>query len=149
MTWFFAFLIVVVMGVVAVVASGRGGSMAETYDDRPDSRVQADGPLTAADLRSARFSTAFRGYRMSEVDSLLDRLAAEMTPVPMAGPADTETVPDDTEPPGAERPEEPRPDDTADPADTAAAPAQTEATDAPLPDEPRHRDSLLPDDGRR
>lgn len=80
MTWFFAFLIVVVMGVVAVVASGRGGSMAETYDDRPDSRVQADGPLTAADLRKVRFSTAFRGYRMSEVDALLDRLAAELTP---------------------------------------------------------------------
>ncbi|MGN6575743.1 MAG: DivIVA domain-containing protein [Nocardioides sp.] len=82
MTWFFAFLIVAVMGAVAVVASGRGGSMAETFDDRPDSRVQADGPLTAADLRSVRFSTAFRGYRMSEVDSLLDRLAAEMAPAP-------------------------------------------------------------------
>ena len=98
MTWFFAFLIVAVMGVVAVVASGRGGSMAETYDDRPDSRVQADGPLTAADLRAVRFSTAFRGYRMSEVDSLLDRLAAEMTPVakpqperePTEGPASGE-----------------------------------------------------------
>lgn len=100
MTWFFAFLIVAVMGVVAVVASGRGGSMAETYDDRPDSRVQADGPLTAADLRGVRFSTAFRGYRMSEVDTLLDRLAAEMSPAagspagPPAGPADTDDVPD-------------------------------------------------------
>jgi DivIVA domain-containing protein len=82
MTWFFAFLIVAVMGMVAVVASGRGGSMAETFDDRPDSRVQADGPLTAADLRGVRFSTAFRGYRMSEVDSLLDRLAAELEPRP-------------------------------------------------------------------
>ena len=82
MTWFFAFVVVAVMGVVAVVASGRGGSMAETFDDRPDSRVQADGPLTAADLRGVRFSTAFRGYRMSEVDSLLDRLAAEMAPGP-------------------------------------------------------------------
>ena len=48
MTWFFAFLIVALMGAVAVVAAGRGGSMAEVYDDRPDSRVQADGPLTAA-----------------------------------------------------------------------------------------------------
>lgn len=88
MTWFFAFLIVAVMGAVAVVASGRGGSMAETFDDRPDSRVQADGPLTAADLRTVRFTTAFRGYRMSEVDALLDRLAAEMTPIPEAAPAE-------------------------------------------------------------
>ena len=78
MTWFFAVLIVVVMGGVAVVATGRGGSMAETYDDRPDARVPADGPLTALDLRSVRFGTAVRGYRMSEVDALLDRLAAEM-----------------------------------------------------------------------
>jgi len=78
MTWFFAFLIVALMGAVAVVAAGRGGSMAEVYDDRPDSRVQADGPLTAEDVRRVRFSTAFRGYRMSEVDALLDRLAAEL-----------------------------------------------------------------------
>ena len=27
-----------------------------------------------------RFGTALRGYRMSEVDALLDRLAAEMDP---------------------------------------------------------------------
>jgi DivIVA domain-containing protein len=78
MTWFFAILIVLVMGAVAVVASGRGGSLAETYDDRPDARVQAEGPLTASDLRQVRFTTAFRGYRMSEVDALLDRLSAEL-----------------------------------------------------------------------
>ena len=82
MTWFFAILIVLVMGVVVVVASGRGGSMAEVYDDRPDSRVPADGPLTAHDIRRVRFSTAFRGYRMSEVDALLDRICAEMEPEP-------------------------------------------------------------------
>jgi DivIVA domain-containing protein len=78
MTWFFAFLIVALMGAVAVVAAGRGGAMAEVYDDRPDSRVQADGPLTSEDVRRVRFSTAFRGYRMSEVDALLDRLAVEL-----------------------------------------------------------------------
>ncbi len=80
MTWFFAVLIVVVMGGVVVVASGRGGAMAETYDDRPDARVPADGPLTSQDLRRVRFGTALRGYRMSEVDALLDRLAAELDP---------------------------------------------------------------------
>jgi DivIVA domain-containing protein len=108
MTWFFAFLIVAVMGMVAVVASGRGGSMAETFDDRPDSRVQADGPLTAADLRGVRFSTAFRGYRMSEVDSLLDRLAAEL---------------------------EPRPDPLGEDRTTGQAPGAAGAAGAPGPDE--------------
>lgn len=80
MTWFFAILIVLVIGAVAVVASGWGGSMAEVFDDRADSRVQADAPLTAHDIRTVRFTTAFRGYRMSEVDALLERLCAELEP---------------------------------------------------------------------
>lgn len=78
MTWFFAVLIVLLMGAVAVVAAGRGGTMAEVYDDRPDSRVQAERPLSAEDVRTVRFTTAFRGYRMAEVDALLERLAAEL-----------------------------------------------------------------------
>ncbi len=76
--WFFAFVIVALLGAVAVVATGRGGSIGDAYDDRPDSRVQAEGPLTAHDLRRVRFTTAFRGYRMAEVDALLDRLSAEL-----------------------------------------------------------------------
>ena len=86
MTWFFAVLIVAAMGAIAVVAAGRGGSMAESFDDRPDARVPADGPLTSQDLRRVRFSTAVRGYRMSEVDALLDRLAAELEPRRDTGP---------------------------------------------------------------
>jgi len=78
MTWFFAVLVVLLMGAVAVVAAGRGGSMAEVYDDRPDVRVQAERPLDGEDLRRVRFTTAFRGYRMSEVDALLERLANEL-----------------------------------------------------------------------
>ncbi len=78
MVWFFAFVIVALLGVVAVVAAGRGGSLGEVYDDRPDSRVQSEGPLTSYDLARVRFTTALRGYRMSEVDALLDRLAAEL-----------------------------------------------------------------------
>ena len=52
--------------------------MAPAYDDRPDATVPMDGPLGPDDLRHVRFSLAFRGYRMSEVDTLLDRLAREM-----------------------------------------------------------------------
>ena len=82
MIWFFAIVIVAVLGGVAVVATGRGGSMAEAYDDRPDALVPVDEPLAASDLRRVTFSTAFRGYRMSEVDALLDRLATELEPAP-------------------------------------------------------------------
>jgi DivIVA domain-containing protein len=80
--WFFAVLIVLLMGAVAVVAVGTGGTMSEEYDDRPDVRVQADGPLTSADLRGVRFTTAIRGYRASEVDALLERLATQLDDVP-------------------------------------------------------------------
>lgn len=76
MTWVLAILIVLALGGVAVVAAGRGGPMAPAWDDRPDATVPAEGPLSADDLRRVRFSLAFRGYRMSEVDALLDRLAS-------------------------------------------------------------------------
>ena len=78
MMWFFAILVVLVMGGVAAVASGRGAPMSEAYDDRPDALVPAEGPLRAEDLRRVRFSLAFRGYRMSEVDALLDRVAQQL-----------------------------------------------------------------------
>jgi DivIVA domain-containing protein len=77
MIWVFAILLVLALGGIAVVAAGRGTPMSEVYDDRPDAVVPATGPLGADDLRRVRFSLAFRGYRMSEVDALLDRLAAE------------------------------------------------------------------------
>jgi len=75
--WFFAVLIVLAMGGIALLAAGKGAPLAEVYDDRPDAVVPADGQLSADDLRRVRFSLAFRGYRMTEVDALLDRLAQE------------------------------------------------------------------------
>ena len=78
MTWLFAILVVLAMGGVAMVASGRGGSMAPAYDDRPDLALPTDRPLEARDLRTVRFPLALRGYRMSDVDALLARLATEL-----------------------------------------------------------------------
>lgn len=80
MMWFFAILVVLALGGIALLAAGRGTPLAEVYDDRPDSSVPATGPLSADDLRRVRFSLGFRGYRMSEVDALLDRLASEREP---------------------------------------------------------------------
>ena len=76
--WFFAVLIVLAMGGVAVVAAGRGTPLSQEYDDRPDAAVPAGRALTPDDLRRVRFSLAFRGYRPAEVDALLDRLAREL-----------------------------------------------------------------------
>ena len=78
MTWFFAVLIVLAMGAVAVVAAGGGGALGTAYDDRADVRLPSDRPVTGEDLRELRLNTVVRGYRASEVDALLDRLAAQL-----------------------------------------------------------------------
>jgi DivIVA domain-containing protein len=80
-------LIVLAIGGVAVVAAGHGAPLAPAYDDRPDAVVPADRPLTGADLEAVRFSTVLRGYRASEVDALLERLAAQIdaSPPPESG----------------------------------------------------------------
>ncbi len=84
MMWLFAILIVLAMGGIAALAAGRGEPLAPAYDDRPDALVPADGSVTGDDLRRVRFSLAFRGYRMSEVDNLLERLASQLEEVDAA-----------------------------------------------------------------
>lgn len=79
MIWVLAVIIVLVIGAVAVVAAGAGDPLAPAYDDRRDVVVPAEGPLGAEDLLRVRFTTVFRGYRASEVDALLDRLAAQLS----------------------------------------------------------------------
>ncbi len=78
MMWFFAILAVLALGGIALVASGYGTPMARVYDDRPDVTLPADRELTGDDLRRVRFGMVLRGYRMSEVDALLDRMASEL-----------------------------------------------------------------------
>jgi len=78
MLWFWVVVLVVLIGAIAVVAAGRGDSMVEAYDDRPDASLPTGRPLTADDLRAVRLNTGVRGYRMDEVDALLARLEAEM-----------------------------------------------------------------------
>jgi DivIVA domain-containing protein len=124
--WVFAVVVVLALGGVALVAAGRGEPMVEEYDDRPDALVPAEGPVTAADLRRVRFSLTFRGYRMSEVDALLDRLAVQLEPQPDDAPAPVEPI----------TPHDPAdPDDRPDAADPAWAP--DEASERSRDDEPR------------
>ena len=76
--WFFGLIVVLLIGAVAVVASGRWGAMAPAYDDRPDLTVPARQALTSDDIETARFGVGLRGYRMDEVDTLLERVAREV-----------------------------------------------------------------------
>ncbi len=66
-----------VLGVAAVVATRDGGELAPAPPDRPD-LLLPDGPLGAADLEAVRFGMVLRGYRMAEVDAVLDRAGDEL-----------------------------------------------------------------------
>lgn len=85
MMWFFAVLVVLLMGAIAAVAAGRGTPMSEVEHDRLAVDLPADRPLTAEDLRRVRFPLALRGYRMADVDALLDRLAREQDAADVRG----------------------------------------------------------------
>ena len=128
MTWVLAILIVLALGGVAVVAAGKGTPMADAYDDRPDALVPGDRPLVGADLRRVRFSLALRGYRMSEVDALLDRLAAQLEAADSAAVThDSATA--DRDAPAADS--DARLDDTAGTDPAAGRAADGDTVDAP------------------
>jgi len=78
-TWVLWTLPLLVLAGSALLAAGWGtAGMAAAYDDRPDVLIPDDRPLNGNDVRAVRFTTAFRGYRMAEVDALLDQLAFEL-----------------------------------------------------------------------
>ncbi len=71
-------LLLAVVGAIAVVAAGYGGSLAPAVPDRsPRGRLPA-GTVDRAAIDGLRFSVGLRGYRMDEVDDVLDRLATEL-----------------------------------------------------------------------
>jgi DivIVA domain-containing protein len=67
-----------VLAAVAVAASGRWGGLPDDHPDRPDLGLPVDAPVGKADVDALHFSVGRRGYRMDEVDDVLDRLAAEL-----------------------------------------------------------------------
>jgi DivIVA domain-containing protein len=75
--WLWALVTVGVIGAIAVVASGRWGSMVDVDEDRPDALISA-GSLTGEQIKDVRFTHSVRGYRQDEVDTLLDLVAAEL-----------------------------------------------------------------------
>jgi DivIVA domain-containing protein len=77
-TLFLLLVAVVLVAVVAAVAAGRiRGGLEEPLASRPY-RPLPEGPLTPDDVDAVELSVAFRGYRMDEVDALLDRLRDEL-----------------------------------------------------------------------
>lgn len=76
--WFFVALIAAILVTITLVAVGRGDSLGPAYPDRHFLELPSDRALTASDLDELRLGVALRGYRMDEVDDLLDRLAREI-----------------------------------------------------------------------
>ena len=77
---FLAFVVgvLVVGGLLFLGASillGRGETQPPAELDRSPVELPDDRPVTADDVRALRISAAFRGYRMTEVDWLLDQFA--------------------------------------------------------------------------
>ena len=69
----------VLVTVVVLVALGRGDSELPATPDRRAADLPTDRPLVAEDIDALRLPQALRGYRMSDVDDVLDRVAAELT----------------------------------------------------------------------
>lgn len=79
MTVFVLVAAVVVLGAIALALTGRPGfgrPLAPPVDTLPPVQLPED--PQSADVDRLRFSPALRGYRMDQVDQVLDRLASAL-----------------------------------------------------------------------
>lgn len=88
MFWFLLLGLLLVIGGVtlAVVRSGVGegdgrvsGGLADPVPERLAPVLPRERPLVRADIDALRLPLGLRGYRMEEVDDVLDRLGAELS----------------------------------------------------------------------
>lgn len=70
--------LVAVVAAVAMAVLGEAGPLRDAGTDRLDDRLPADRPVIRTDIDAVRLPTAVRGYRMLDVDEVLDRLGAEL-----------------------------------------------------------------------
>lgn len=78
MLWVIGFLAVVVVVFGIIIATGRLGGMSGEPIRDVYAPVLPEGGLSPADLRGLKLGVSAQGYSMSQVDSLLDRLAGEI-----------------------------------------------------------------------
>lgn len=70
--------LVAVVAAVAMAVLGDGGALKDAEPDRLADRLPPDRPLIRSDIDAVRLPVAVRGYRMLDVDEVLDRLGAEL-----------------------------------------------------------------------
>ena len=78
MTLLFLAVGVVIVVVIALLAVGRLGELPEAEPDRPPTLLPETRLVESEDVDAVRFAVGLRGYRMDEVDDVLDRLAADI-----------------------------------------------------------------------
>lgn len=86
MFWFLMAAMVAVIAAVtlAVLGSGDGmggpatGGLPDAHPDQVNDPLPLDRPVRPADVVEVRLPVVPRGYRMADVDDVLDRLAAEL-----------------------------------------------------------------------
>ena len=69
--------VVIVLFAAAVLSTRTGPVLADAPPDAVHPALPP-GPLQPEDVAEVRFAMALRGYRMSEVDAVLQRLAADL-----------------------------------------------------------------------
>ena len=103
---------------LASVLMGRGETQPPAELDRSPVELPDDRPVLGDDIRALQMSVAFRGYRMTEVDWLLDQFAqvlderdaeitalrAQLHPPTDQGENDSTSTPDLGEPADEEEP---------------------------------------------
>ncbi|MEV7545455.1 DivIVA domain-containing protein [Streptomyces sp. NPDC089915] len=78
--WFLLIALVVVVAAVtlAVIGGGAEAVLPEAEPDRVADALPETRPVVREDIDALRLPIAPRGYRMAEVDDVLDRLSAEL-----------------------------------------------------------------------
>ncbi len=71
-------LVLAVIAGITLVAAGAGGSLGAAEPERGPRGALPDGDVDRSVVDRLRFTLAFRGYRMDEVDGVLDRLGREL-----------------------------------------------------------------------
>ncbi|WP_327416166.1 DivIVA domain-containing protein [Streptomyces sp. NBC_01233] len=73
-----ALVVVVAAVTLAVIGGGSEAVLPEAEPDRVADGLPESRPVVRADIDALRLPVAPRGYRMAEVDDVLERLAAEL-----------------------------------------------------------------------
>lgn len=78
MNVFLVLVVMVLIGLTAAAVMGKfGGFMADATSSQSFGGVPA-GPLSTDDLAQLHFDQALRGYRMNQVDEVIDALSARL-----------------------------------------------------------------------